>query len=401
MSKRSRLAVFFAALGALVVVAVVLTIAVRPSAVHANAHPEPYAVAADLDACGVGWGDGREPVAGGEQTFTVTNHTVAGVEVYLQAVGSKKVYLDLEGLGAGAHASARVTLGAGRYRFVCLPADADPVSGPSVAVGPAPPSAQLTPGIVPVTRNDLIPVAKAYTAWVASRIPVLQRQVAELGDDAAEGDLAAARRDWLTAHLTYETLGAAYDAFGDAGDAIDGLPAPGTTALTDQKLTGFHRVEALLWSGAAAAQVAEAAAVLSAAVGTLAATVADAEIDPGAIGLRAHEIVEDALQVELTGAADSASGTELATVDANLSGASAALTPLTGILRGRYDGLSETVAGIADAQRLVESFRGADGAWRPLSSLSRGERERVDAAVDRAVELLAPVAAICDIRREA
>ncbi len=27
-----------------------------------------------------------------------------------------------------------------------------------------------------------------------------------------------------TAHLTYQRLGAAYDAFGDFGDEIDGLP---------------------------------------------------------------------------------------------------------------------------------------------------------------------------------
>ena len=66
-------------------------------------------------------------VDGGEQTFTVTNGTIAGIEVYLQAVDTKKVYLDLESIGAGAHATAHVALGSGRYRFVCLPADADPV----------------------------------------------------------------------------------------------------------------------------------------------------------------------------------------------------------------------------------------------------------------------------------
>lgn len=404
MSKRSRLAAVFAAIGALIAIAVVLTIAVRPGLASAGtAHPGTYAVAAGQDACGAGWGggDGGGTVAGGEQTFTVTNGTVAGIEVYLQAVDTKKVYLDLEGLGAGAHATARVSLGAGRYRFICLPADSDPVNGPSVAVGPAPPSAQLTPGIVPVTRNDLIPVAKTYTTWVASRLPALQKQVADLAADTAEGDLSAARRDWLTAHLTYETLGAAYDAFGAAGDAVDGLPAPGTTALTDPELTGFHRVEALLWSGAPASEVAAAVGALSTAVGSLAAAIADTEIDPGAIGLRAHEIVENALQFQLTGEADAASGTELATVDANLSGATAALDPLTSILSSRYDQLPQTVAGVAATQRLVESFRAADGSWRPLASLSRSEREQVDASVDRTLELLAPVAAICDIRREA
>ncbi|MFP3381859.1 imelysin family protein, partial [Bacillus sp. SIMBA_069] len=76
---------------------------------------------------------------------------------------------------------------------------------------------------VPVTRNDLIPAAKTYAAWVSARIPVLRTQVSAVAADAEEGDLSAARRDWLTAHTTYETLGAAYGAFGDLGDQLDGL----------------------------------------------------------------------------------------------------------------------------------------------------------------------------------
>jgi iron uptake system component EfeO len=321
--------------------------------------------------------------------------------VYLQAVDTRKVYLDLESLGTGAQAKARVTLGSGRYRFVCLPADADPVRGPTVTVGAAPATAQLTPGIVPVTRNDLIPVAKAYGDWVGSRIPVLRQQVAALGADASEGDLAAARRDWLTAHETYGTLGAAYGAFGDLATAIDGMPAAGLTASTDPGLTGFHRVEAALWSGAPAGEVSATIAPFAAAVDQLSAAFSDAEIDPQDIGLRAHEIVENAIQFELTGATDAGSGTGLATIDANLTGAAQALSPLTGILTSRYDKLGATTAGLTDAQTLVESFRQADGSWMRLAQLSRGDRERLDAVLGAAVELLAPVAAICDIRREA
>ena len=39
-------------------------------------------------------------------------------------------------------------------------------------------------------------------------------------NDDGYGDL-----NGVTAHLDYQRLGAAYDAFGDLGDAIDGLPA--------------------------------------------------------------------------------------------------------------------------------------------------------------------------------
>jgi iron uptake system component EfeO len=403
MTRRPGYAAFFAALGVLIAVGIVLTVVARPAAVTAAAgDAHAYSISAATDGCGAGWGGGTaSPVPGGTQTFTVTNGTVAGIEVYLQAVSSKKVFLDLESIGSGARATARVTLGSGRYRFVCLPADADPVHGPTVAVGAAPSDARLTPGIVPVTRNDLIPVAKAYGTWVASRIPVLRQQVAQLGDDSAEGDLSSARRDWLTAHVTYETLGAAYGAFGDLDSAIDGSPASGRTALNDPDLTGFHRVEALLWSGAPANAVQAAVAPLVAAVDQLATVFSDAEIDPLDIGLRAHEIVENAIQFELTGARDAGSGTTLATVDANLAGAARALEPLTGILGTRYDDLARTTTSLAASERLVESFRTAGGAWIPLAELTRSDRERLDASLGATVELLAPVAAICDIRREA
>lgn len=409
MSTRSRFAVLWGVLALIVVVGVVITIAARPAVA---AHPDAaISVAADPDHCGQGWGTGTADnpatsapatgrVDGGEQNFTITNGTVAGIEVYLQAVDSKKVYLDLENLGAGAHATARVGLGSGRYRFICLPADSDPVLGPAVTVGAAPPNSQLTPGMVPVTRNDLIPVAKTYGTWVAARIPTLRKQVAALGDDVAEGDLSAARQAWLTAHLTYETLGAAYGAFGDLDTAINGTPAPGHTALDDPDLTGFHRIEALLYSGAPAAAIAPAVAELTDAVGRLDATLADAEIDPLDIGLRAHEIVENAIQFELTGDTDAGSGTSIATVDANLAGASAALGPLNEILASRYPQLQATRDAIAASQAIAETYRHADGTWTPLASLTRLQRERLDASLDQTVELLAPVAAICDIRRE-
>ena len=142
MSTRARLTALFAVLGALVAVAVVLTIAVRPAATSAAAPggASPYEVAAGLDDCGRGWGEmdpgsGGTTVPGGDMSFDIANGTVAGIEVYVQAIDSKKVYLDLESIGAGAHAKARVTLGAGRYRFVCLPADADPLDRICAAVG--------------------------------------------------------------------------------------------------------------------------------------------------------------------------------------------------------------------------------------------------------------------------
>jgi len=354
----------------------------------------------NISSCGAPWGaGGGSKAGGGAHTFTFYNGNTGDIEVQLQNTASKKVYLEIDGVGPGATGTGSAVLGKGDYRFVCYPADADPVAGPVVSVGAAPKGSVLTPGVVPVTTNDLIPVAKAYGQWIDGRLPTLQAQVRQLDADVQRGDLTAARTDWLTAHLTYETLGAAYGVFGDHDTAINGTPSSGQTALSDPNLTGFHKIEALLWSGSPAAQLAPATATLVADVDALAADPGTDRIDPIDIGLRAHEIVENAIQFEVTGDTDAGSHTNLATIDANLSGSTEALSVLADLLKSRYAGLADTQAALAASQKLVESYHQADGSWAALSALSVPQRQELNASLDKTVELLAPVAEITEPRK--
>jgi iron uptake system component EfeO len=400
MSKRSQFAMFWVAIAVVVAVGVVVTLATRaPQRAGAGAgtgkSPQSYALTANRSTCGVGWGT---RVPGGAQNFTIANGNDAPMDIQLEDVGSKKVFLELDGVGAGAKVSAQVVLAKGRYRFACYPEDESPAIGSTVEVGVAPKGAVLSAGVQPLTRNQLDTVAIAYGKWVDGQLPTLQQQVARLDADAAAGDLAAAKADWLTAHLSYETLGAAYDAFGDHDAEINGMPASGQTALSDPDLTGFHKIEALLWSGAPASAVAAQTHALVQAVASLIADPGTSQIDPLLIGLRSHEIVENAIQFELTGATDAGSHTNLATIDANLTGATTALGFLKSDLSARYAELPATEASLASAQKLVESYRQADGSWTPLQSLTRPQREGLDAALDGLVEQLAPVAEIAEPR---
>ena len=352
-------------------------------------------VSAGVDDCGEGWTSPH----GGRQTFELHNTTVAGEEVHLENAASGAIYLDVESLGAAARQSATVTLGDGTYRFVCLPADGEPALGAKVTISGAGTVEGATPGLKPVTRNDLIPALKAYQSWVRGQLPVLLRQVEQLEADIEAGDLNSARRTWLKAHTTYETLGAAYGAFGDFDAAINGLPAPGRTAASDPRLEGFHRIEAMLYDDVPARQIAPYASRLVRAVSDLRVAFVNGRVDPVDIGLRAHEILENALELELTGRTEAGSHSALATVDANLSGTRAALAPLRGILASRYPDLSKTEQAIDASQQLVRTFRRPGGGWTSLSSLTRSERQSIDAHIDATLELLAPVAAICDPRR--
>src|ERR1700749_4986667 len=64
-------------------------------------------------------------------------------------------------------------------------------------------------------ETELAAATGAYHAWVAARLDTLVVQVNYLSSDLlGDGGIAHAKRDWLAAHLPYETLGPVKRAFG-------------------------------------------------------------------------------------------------------------------------------------------------------------------------------------------
>ena len=397
--ERSRRRLIVGAFGVLcVVVAAAVVIAVSGhSATDTEVSGGHIAVSAGIDDCGHGWNTSR----GGPITFAVSNSTVGSEDVYVTDSRTSAVYGEIEGLATNGLRSLTVVLGDGSYRFVCIPAESDPVFGHTVTISAAGAIAGVTPAIQLVTRAELLPAAKQYQAWIASRLPALDADVRALDSAVVSGDLGAARRAWLTGHLEYESLGAAYGAFGDADSAINGSPASGTTALDDPDLTGFHKVEAMLWGGATGAQIAPVTARLVADVDTLESNFATIRINALDVGLRAHEIIENAIQFELPAVTDAGSHTNLATIGANIVGTRQALAPLESILTSRYPDLAETEQYLDRSAALIASYQQPDGSWTPIDNLTHDERATLDSTLDQTVELLAPIAAICDPRASA
>ncbi|MGW7486452.1 EfeM/EfeO family lipoprotein [Streptomyces sp. NPDC054786] len=341
--------------------------------------------------CGRGWGHPRP----GTQVFDLHNTSDAAAEVYLKSPRSGAVYGEVEGIGPGTTRHLRVRLGQGSYAFMCLPDDADAVTGPTVRIGGG---GHAGPSAAPVTEHDLIPPALDYQKWVARGLDGLVGRTGTLRAALARGDLAGARDAWLPAHLAYERLGAAYGAFGDADQQINGTSAGLPDGDRDPAFTGFHRVEYGLWHGQSADTLRAPAAALDGAVRKLRDDWAQARMEPADLGLRAHEILENTLQTELTGRTDYGSGSNLATARANLDGTRAVLTRLRPLLVTRYPGLPYVDSELSRAQHLLDGFR-RDGRWTALSHLDRGRRERTDALLGDLVERLASVATLCDARR--
>ncbi|MFE9452183.1 EfeM/EfeO family lipoprotein [Streptomyces sp. NPDC006739] len=343
--------------------------------------------------CGRGWTHPRS----GRQVFDLRNTSSTAAEVYLTDARTGAVYGEVDGLAPGTDRPLRVTLGDGSYAFKCLPDDADAVTGPTVRItgGGA---ARSGPAAVPVTQQDLIPPTLAYQKWIGARTAELVGLTDALRDAVDRGDLAAARAAWLPAHLVYERMGAAYGTFGDADKVINGTTAGLSGGVRDPGFTGFHRVEYGLWHGESASALRGPADRLAGAVRALRDRWPGERMDPADVGLRAHEILENTVQFELTGRTDYGSGSNLATARANLDGTRALLGFLRPLLTTRDTGLRGVDAWLDRAGHTLDALD-RDGRWTPLTGLGRAQRERVDADLGELVERLADVATLTDVRR--
>ncbi len=343
-------------------------------------------------ACGAGW----RQVTAGMQTFQIRNSSPGGAGVDLINPANGAIYAEVAGLGPGTTRPMRVDVGSGRYAFRCLIQDTGPLTGPAVRVGG---HREGAPAIVPVSTGDLLGPARVYHAYVSAGLNTLARQVGVLTARIRSGRLIAARAAWLPAHLTYERLGAAYGTFGNYGTEIDGRPDGLPRGVSDPAFTGFYRIEYGLWHGQSARQLGAPAARLDSAVRALRRFWPGMEINLPDLGLRTHEILEDALEFQLTGHDDYGSGTTLATTAANVTGTRELLAVLHPLLAARYPGLPAVYAGLGRLDRLVIAARRARGGWTPVRKLGTDRREQIDAAAGQVLQELAPVAAITQPRR--
>ncbi|MFI9252131.1 iron uptake transporter permease EfeU [Streptomyces sp. NPDC053069] len=376
--------------------AVVAVPVVIAGLVVALARPKPagdQTVAVSETECGKGF-TAPEP---GRQTFQMHNTGGKTSEVYLVDPSTGAVYGEIEGLAPGTTRDLVATVAGGTYAWRCVPTGGKAVTSKPVTVsggGAAKP-------VVPVSEQDLAAPLKAYKAYVEQGLATLVSQTHTLDDDIEHGHLDKARTDWLTAHRTYASLGAAYGTFEDYDQKIDGRADGLPDGERDKDFTGFLRIEYGLWHGQSAKDLTAPARQLAADAAGLQKAFPSQDFDPGDLPLRAHEILENTLQFELTGDTDEGSGTGLATADANLAGTRELLAVLKPLLTTRAPRLLPTVdTDIARLQKLLDAaHRGSD--WTPVDRLAAADKQRLDGATGQLLEDLAPVPDLLEIRKSA
>ncbi len=238
-----------------------------------------------------------------------------------------------------------------------------------------------------------------YRTYVAGRLSALNSQVTALASAIASGNSANAESAWLAAHLTWLEIGqddGAYGCFGPLGGDIDGLAAGHPLGTSDPGFTGFHRIEFDLWTEHDLAAAGADTATLQRLLAKLQDTPLSSYLPANATGignwlLRPHEVMEDAIRDSLTADDDYGSGTDLASLTADVAAVRAMLSELAPQLDPLAPGLRRRAGGQLDALISAIDTTRVNGAWVSVENLPARQREQVDADADAAAETLAPI----------
>jgi iron uptake system EfeUOB component EfeO/EfeM len=248
-------------------------------------------------------------------------------------------------------------------------------------------------------RDYRVPIAQ-YRRHVRARLGAMLVDVAALRAAVGRGDLAGAKAAWLAASARYETIGAAYGAFGDLDAAVNGRPDGLPGGIRSPDFTGLHRIELALWGRGSTADARAAAARLEADVETMRRRVRTLAIDPLEYSLRAHEVLEDALHLQLGGDASRWSGSALVALGSEVAGTRVVLGTLAPMIARR-----DTTGTLPLARRALDRvdaelrrLRRPDGTMPRWDTLPQRRREIVSGLVAGAAERLAYVPELIDPR---
>ena len=315
----------------------------------------------------------------GSQEWSVRNtghgQDTGTVRLTLTDASSGGIWAQVTMLAPGTTRTVRTVLPAGSYRWRCVPLrGVAAVSGVRTTSGTGD---GVQPGrpMNAISAEEVTNAVDVYRASVTDGLGRLATDTDQLTAAATTGDVPTARVRWLAAHLDFERLGAAYGTFGDAADAIDGLPNGLPGGVDDDGWTGFLRVEDDLWSEPDRGRLAADATTLSDAVHSLVDAFPGSTTDPADIPLRTHEILEMTAQRELTGRSDQGSGSGLATARANVDGTRMVLDSLTEALAARApDVLAAAQQGLTALASTLDALRRPDGSWPAPTSLGTSSR---------------------------
>jgi high-affinity iron transporter len=277
--------------------------------------------------------------------------------------------------------------------------------GPESSTNAAEPASKLADRVLVSGANpavkpaDLARPIAAYKRHVAAALGTMEGDVRRLRRAVDSGDLEVARQAWLDADSSYESIGAAYGAFGELDARINGETAGLPAGAGSPEFTGLHRIELALFGRGSVADAKPYVLRLAADVRALRREVPGLEIEPLEYVLRGHEVFEGALDLQLSGRASPWSSDALVALDSNLRGTRIVI----GTLRPLIDPREPLLVGRIDRsldvlEKSLEGLAGPGGTMPRWDRLPAAKKTLVSGQTAAAAEELAYVPEVVDPR---
>lgn len=313
----------------------------------------------------------------GQASWKVYNTSGLALTVYV-ADDAGNAYQVLERVGTPAKRAWAPKLQDGTYHLTCVFHNDSAVKSDDFAVTGS--TITDAPKMVPITDREVAAVAIQQAARQKKRVPELQKKAHALAE-ATSKDRRAAQAAYLDYLETYRSF----------DDSSEMWPGPG--------LDGYRDVEKLLWSKRPVKDAAKPARALADAVDKTARALDTSHfaIPAPDYGLRTHEVMEEFERFDMRGERDFGAHALPTALRGDVISTRLTLDAVRSLVEGRGLDTTPIYEQLDDLDKLAAEFdERYDTAF---DKWSQKDRMRVQSAVARANELLAPVATMTVVRR--
>lgn len=313
----------------------------------------------------------------GQASWKIYNTSGLALTVYV-ADDAGNAYQVLERVGTPAKRAWAPKLQDGTYHLTCVFHNDSAVKSDDFAVTGS--TITDAPKMVPITDREVAAVAIQQAARQKKRVPELQKKAHALAE-ATSKDRRAAQAAYLDYLETYRSF----------DDSSEMWPGPG--------LEGYRDVEKLLWSRRPVKDAAKPARALADAVDKTARALDTSHfaIPAPDYGLRTHEVMEEFERFDMRGERDFGAHALPTALRGDVISTRLTLDAVRSLVEGRGLDTSPIYEQLDELDKLAtkfdEKYDTAFDKW------SQKDRMRVQSAVARANELLAPVATMTVVRR--
>ncbi|MGE3663391.1 MAG: imelysin family protein [Pseudonocardia sp.] len=205
---------------------------------------------------------------------------------------------------------------------------------------------------------ELDAAATTYHAYVVEQADLLRTRTARFVRAVEARDVGTAKSLYASARAPWERIQVAAEDI-ELDSAIDGS---GVGLEPGESFTGFHRLEQDLWVTGLQPDSADVALALQKDVDTLAAGVADLELDGESLCGGAKELLDFAVVTTLDGVENPHSGTDLSDLAARAEGSQAAVETMRPLLTQVDPALLARIdRGFAGLRTVLDTHRSGSG----------------------------------------